>query len=145
MAQRTDPFRNSRYLVEIDSITQAGFSEVLFGSAVTDVIEYREGNDPPVMRKLSGLTRYRPIRLMWGITASEELANWYKACSQSGPAALRKNIAILLLGDDGSEKVRWNVTNAWPCRYVPPDLVARESHVAIEMLEIVHEGFQRVT
>jgi len=35
------------------------------------------------------------------------------------------------------------VVNAWPCRYIPPDLTARECRVAIEMLEIVHEGFTR--
>jgi phage tail-like protein len=145
MSGRVDPFHNARFLVEIDGIVQAGFHEVLFGSAVTEVIEYREGNDPPVMRKLSGLMQYRPIRLIWGITSSTELYAWFKACSTSGPAGLRKNMAIVLLGDDGSEKVRWNVVNAWPCRYIPPDLSARECRVAIEMLEIVHEGFSRVT
>ncbi|MFY9749130.1 MAG: phage tail protein [Methanoregula sp.] len=143
MSGRVDPFHNARFLVEIDGITRAGFHEVQFGSAVTEVIEYREGNDPPVMRQLNGLTQFRPIRLIWGMTGATELYGWYKACSTSGPAGLRKNMAIILLDDNGNPEARWNVVNAWPCRYIPPDLTARECRVAIEMLEIVHEGFTR--
>jgi len=145
MANRKDPFGSFRFHLEIDGITRAGFSDVVFGSATTEVIEYREGADPPVMRKLSGLTRYGTIQLKWGITDSLELYAWYREVSESGAGTQRRNISILLLGDDGTEKARWNIFNAWPARYDPPDLSARESRVAIEMLEITHEGFQRVT
>ena len=55
---RHDPLRNFRYRLEIDNLQVAGFSEVAIGATSTDVIDYREGTDPPHVRKLSGLTRY---------------------------------------------------------------------------------------
>ena len=36
MAQRKDPYRNFRFRLEIDAITQAGFSEVAIAETSTD-------------------------------------------------------------------------------------------------------------
>jgi hypothetical protein len=52
---RKDPYQNFRYLVEIDGIAQAGFSEATIPDSAQDPIEYREGNEPPTVRKLPGL------------------------------------------------------------------------------------------
>ena len=60
---RKDPYRQFRFRVEIDSITQAGFSDCTFGDTTTDPVDYREGNEPPVSRKLSGLTKFGNITL----------------------------------------------------------------------------------
>ena len=43
--ERKDPFKNFRFLVEIDGITQAGFREVTIPDTAQDPIEYREGNE----------------------------------------------------------------------------------------------------
>jgi len=56
MAQQ-DPLKNFRFRVEIDGLQVAGFSEVSIGATTTDVILYREGNEPASVRKLPGLTR----------------------------------------------------------------------------------------
>ncbi|MGA2121241.1 MAG: phage tail protein [Methanoregula sp.] len=144
MVDRKDPYRNFRFRLEIDGITQAGFNEVIFGNATTEVIEYREGSDPPRMRKLSGLTRYGTIQLKWGITNTMDLYKWYKAITDSGAGAVRKNMSIILVDESGSDKSRWDIEHAWPTRYDPPDFSAQDSRVAIELLEITHEGFQRV-
>ena len=60
---RNDPLRNFRYRLEIDNITQAGFSEVAIAETTIDAVDYREGTDPPHVRKLSGLTKYGNITL----------------------------------------------------------------------------------
>ena len=78
MAGRTDPYRGFNFLVEIDGITQAGFSEVSGLDATTDPVDYREGNDPNHVRKLTGLNKYSPITLKRGITDSDELWKWRK-------------------------------------------------------------------
>lgn len=144
MPARVDPYRNFRFRVEIDGITQAGFSEVTFGDSTTDMVEYRLGNDPTHTRKLSGLTKYGNITLKWGITDSMELYDWYKTISEIGAGGNRKNIAVILVNEIGDEKARWNIAQAWPIKYDPPDLNAKGNDIAIESLEIVHEGFQRV-
>ena len=70
---RVDPYRQFRFRVDIDGVGQAGFSECTFADTTTDPVEYREGNEDPVFRKLSGLTKYGNITLKWGITDSDIL------------------------------------------------------------------------
>ncbi len=145
VGQRKDPYRNFRFRVEIDGITQAGFSECTIGDTTTDPIEYREGTDPTTVRKLSGLTKYSNITLKWGITDSMDLYNWRKQVIDTGADGARKNISIILVDEVGSDKARWNIIQAWPTKYDAPDFTAKGNDVAIETLEIVHEGIQRVS
>lgn len=142
-ANRVDPYRNFNFLVEIDGITQAGFSECTGFEISTDPVEYREGGDPAqTVRKLSGPTKYANIMLKWGLTDSMDLYNWYRDVTKG--KVQRKTGSIVVLDVDGKEKVRWNFTDAWPTKYNPADLNAKASEVAIESLEITHEGIERV-
>jgi len=140
---RVDPYRNFSFLVEIDGITQAGFSDCSgFGSS-TDPIEYREGGENHTVRKLAGLTKHNNLTLKWGMTDSRELYAWYRDV-QSGKIA-RKNGSIIVRDVDGTEKVRWNFVQAWPTKWEGPTLTAKGNDVAIETLEIAHEGIERVS
>jgi phage tail-like protein len=56
----------------------------------------------------------------------------------------RRNMAIILLDDEGSPAGRWEFTDAWPSKYDAPDLSAKGTDIAIETLEIVCEGMTRV-
>jgi hypothetical protein len=61
-ASRNDPYAGFNFLVEINGIPAAGFSECSGLATDTEVIEYREGSDPAnTVRKLPGITRYSPI------------------------------------------------------------------------------------
>lgn len=139
--QRVDPYRNFSFLVEIDGITQAGFSDCSgFGSS-TDPIEYREGGENKTVRKLPGLTKHTNLTLKWGLTDSTELYNWYRDVVNG--KIQRKNGSIIVLDLEGQEKVRWNFFNGWPTKWDGPDFTAKGNDVAIETLEIVHEGIER--
>lgn len=139
---RRDPFRNFRFRVEIDGILQAGFSEATGFDSSIDVIDYREGNDPMHVRKLPGLTKYGNINLKWGITDSMELYNWHRDVTSGN--IKRKNISIIIVDETGNDKARWEFINTWPTKYDPTDLNAKGNDVAIESIEIVHEGMTRV-
>jgi len=141
---RQDPYRQFRFRVEIDGITQAGFNECSFADTTTEVADYREGDEPPVSRKLSGLTKYGNITLKWGITDSMDLYNWRQQVMDTGAEGARKNVSIILIDEAGADKARWDIVRAWPTKYDPPDFSAKGNEVAIETLEIVHEGFKRV-
>lgn len=138
---RTDPYRNFRFLLEIDGITQAGFSEVSGLEISTDVVDYREGNELPWVRKLSGLNKYIELTLKWGTTDSAELYEWYMK-SVNG-AAERKNGSVVLQDETGEEKLRWNFINAWPSKWTGPSFNATANEVAIENLTLVHEGLEK--
>lgn len=143
---RNDPLRNFRYRLEIDAITQAGFSEIAIGETTIDAVEYREGTDAPHVRKLSGLTKYGAITLKWGVTvggSALDLFKWHQAVAAGQILQQRKQVVIIVQDEAGQDKARFVVTNAWPTKYDPSDLNAKGNEVFIEVLELANEGIER--
>jgi phage tail-like protein len=143
VGQRKDPYRNFRFLLEIDSIVQAGFSECTIPDTTSDVIDYREGNEQPSARKLPGLTKWGNITLKWGATDSLDLYNWRKLVEQGKMKAARRKVTVILQDEEGNNAARWEFVDAWPSKYDAPDVTAKGNDVAVETLEIVHEGMSR--
>jgi phage tail-like protein len=141
--QRRDPLRTNRFKIEIDGIATAGMCEVLGLDASVEVVEYREGTDSTHVRLMNGLTSYGKIIIKHGITDSMELYNWFKQGTYG--EIQRKNIAIVAINAQGEDKARWEVVEAWPSKYSAPDFNAKGNDVAVETLEIVHEGIRRVS
>jgi phage tail-like protein len=135
--QRIDPYLNFRFLVEIDGIEQAGFMECSGLGSQIEVVEYRESSDPATVRKLAGKVMYPDIVLKWGVTDSKELYQWHLQVLRGN--LVRKNGSVVLLDAQGSEKLRWNFTNAWPSKWAGPTLNAKGHDVAIEELTITCE------
>src|SRR5215510_11365398 len=130
MPKRIDPYKSFRFLVEIDNIVQAGFTECNgFGSTV-EVIEYREGGDPSAVQKLRGKTSYPDITLRWGLTDSRDLYDWH--LSVVSGRADRRNGSIIQLDDRGNEKIRWNFFDAWPSKYDGPDFNGKGNDVSVD-------------
>lgn len=145
MPDRHGPFRQIRFLLEIDGIAKAGFSTCRLPASSSDVIEYREGNDPWRTRQLAGLARYGPLVLKSGVTTdSVELFEWRELIEQGKVDEARRPIAVVLLDEEGDPGPRWEMADAWPRRYEGPPLEAAGTDVAIETLEIVVEGLERV-
>ncbi len=141
---RHDPLRNFRFRLEISGLQTAGFSAVSIGPTTTDVIDYREGTDPSHVRKLSGLTKYGNVTLKNGVTTSLELYNWHKQIVNGQLATSRKQVAIVVQDEAGTDIARYVVSEAWPIKYDPGDLNATGNDVFIETLELVNEGVERV-
>jgi len=147
MPTRNDPLRNFRYRLEIDSITQAGFSDVAIAETTIDAVEYREGTDPPHMRKLSGLTKYGNITLKWGLTVGGtalDLFKWHADVSAGQVKDKRKKVVIVIQDEAGIDAARFVVSEAWPIKYDPSDLSGKGNEVFIELLELANEGIERV-
>lgn len=138
----TYPFTRFKYKVEIPDVGEAGFSEVTGFDASIDVVEYRNGTDKPsTPRKLPGLRKYSNITLKWGVTESmavyEWLASWIEKQGE------RKDISVTLMDDEDADIATWTITAAWPMKYTAPEFNATSSEVAIESVEIAHEGLTR--
>jgi phage tail-like protein len=145
---RTDPYRNFRFLLETDGLIQAGFSEITVPDISIDVVEYREGDaKEPRLRKMPGLHKFGKITLKAGVTAdSIKFYEWIKSVMQGkmGDARL-KSISIIVKDEEGNDAAKWEFEQAWPSKYDAPDLNAKGNDVAIELLEIVHEGMTRAS
>lgn len=142
MARRaTDPFSSYNFKLEIEGITVAGFSEVTGLNSEQNVVEYREGDEGITPRKLPGLTKFGNITLKRGISPDMQIYNWRKTVTDGD--ITRKNVSIVLHNEKHDEVLRWNLINAWPSKYTGPDLKANANEVAIEAIELAHEGLER--
>jgi len=139
-SERDDPYKAFNFLVEIDGMTVAGFTEASGLGSETAVIEYRAGDEPNVVRKLAGLTTYTNIVLRRGVTGSPELWNWRKSVVDG--KADRHNGSIVLLDEERNPVVRWNFFAGWIAKWEGPTLGAAANEVAIETIEIVHERLE---
>lgn len=134
-----DPYSGYNFWVEWDGIIHAGFRECSGLTATRAAGTYREGTDKTLtQRQIPGLNSYGNISLKRGITDNQELWKWHKTL-QDGTAE-RRNVSIILADDQGQEKIRWNLENCWPTTCNAPDFNATSDEVAIETLELVHEG-----
>ncbi len=139
--QRMDPYGGYNFKIEWDGIIQAGFKTCSGLDSSQDAGTYREGTDKGLeTRKLPGLITSANITLARGITDNAELWQWRNLVMQGKVADARKNVSIVLMDDEGAEKVRWNLRNAWPTKWTGPSFDATSSEVALETLEIAHEG-----
>jgi phage tail-like protein len=136
--QRIDPYANFNFLVEIDGITRAAFHEVSGFDSTVEVIEHREGGENTTTRKLPGMTKHSNIVLKWGLADDTDLYNWHRDVVNG--KVQRRNGSIVLLDRAGQERRRWNFVNAWPTKWDGPDFNAEGNDIAIETLELAHEG-----
>jgi phage tail-like protein len=138
-ATRIDPYLVQNFLVEIDGVTNAAFSEVSGIDVSIDVIDYREGNAiGSAVRKLPGLNKFANITLKRGMTQDLSLWTWME--NNLGGNVQRTSVSIVLLDQNRNPVWTWNLINAWPCRWSGPVLNAEGNDVAIETLEICYEN-----
>lgn len=138
---RPDPFGAFNFVVEIDGVALAAFARVSGLSSETDVIEYRTGDSKlSSTLKLPGLTHYANIVLERGIVRDLSLWQWRKAVVDGH--ADRRNGTIVLLDAAREPVLAWRFRNGWPAKWEGPTLDAKTSEVAIETLEIAHEGLE---
>jgi phage tail-like protein len=143
MAQRDDPYSQFNFLIEIDGVVKGGFSECSGLTTDTNVIDYREGNEKQLTaRRLPGLMKYNNIVLKRGYTADKSLWQWRKQVIDGQVPTSRTTGSIILLDDARNRVLTWNFREGWPCKWEGPALNAKTSEVAIETLEICHEGLE---
>lgn len=139
-SQRTDPYLGYRFLVEIEGLVVGGFSEVTGLQAETEVEEVREGGVNGAVLRLPKATKFPNLVLKRGITDSDALWHWYQEVVDG--YVNRQGGAVILWDEEGQEVWRWEFEGAYPVKWVGPDLKADGNAVAIETLELVHNGLK---
>lgn len=137
-----DPLQSFHFIVEWGG-TRLAFSEVSGLEAETEVIEYRDGSEKNyTVRKLPGLRKFGNVTLKRGIVAgdNEFFEFWQQTYFFTGSNPFRRDIIIKLLDDEHKPVFVWKLRNAWPTKIACSDLKAKANEVAIESLEIAHEG-----
>jgi phage tail-like protein len=149
---RYDPYKTYRFLVYFGTSTSpvAAVSKVTGIKRSSDVIEYKEGGNPIILKGL-GRTKYEPITLERGITEDMDFANWSnmaqvldQGSANTSLANLRQNIRIDLLNEEGQPVWRFLVYRCWVSEYQAlPDLDAGANAIAIEHIKLENEGWEQ--
>ncbi|HVV54768.1 MAG TPA: phage tail protein [Mucilaginibacter sp.] len=122
--------------------TRVGFTEATGLDKQTEVIEYREGNSPNFNKvKMPGLQKFSNITLKRGTIAGDlDYYTWVDTISMN--TVKRRDVTIHLLDETHQPVISWKVINAWPVKVQASDLKADGNEVAIETLELAHEGLE---
>lgn len=136
---RRDPYRTFNFHIEIDGVPLGAFSEASGLTADGDAVDYREGTDVQQnVRKLPALRKYTNITLKRGYTQDKSLWIWYGNIVNGQPD--RRNVTIVLLNEARVPVLRWHAENAWINKIEGPSLKAAGNEIAMESVELVHEG-----
>jgi len=136
---RGDPLLANRFALEIDGITEAGFSECSGIVVETEFEERREGGLNAYTLRFPRGSKLSNIILKRGVTDSGSLWKWHQDIVAG--RITRKKVSIILLDSTGTEKWRRNLEEAFPVKWSGPELKADGSSVAIETLEFAYHGF----
>lgn len=144
MAHKSDSSRayvvgSYRFMVELDGMLVAGFSEVSGLESEVELEEVAEGG-LNYTHRLPGRVRLQPLVLKRGMTTTNELWNWYADVMRG--TIVRKSGSIILYNEKDQEFRRWNFYDAYPTRWSGPDFNASSSDVAVEAIELTHNGFK---
>ena len=120
--------------------TRIGFQEVSGLNIQADAVEYREGSNPESQPlKMPGQIHYSNIVSKRGIVAKDnDFFAWINTIKLS--KVERRDIVVQLLNENHEPVVVWKIRNAFPVRYSGPVLLANASEVAMEELELAHDG-----
>lgn len=136
---RVDPNRSYNFLAVFIGLGEIAFSEISGLAVDGDVVEYREGNERfNVVRRLAGLRKNSNLTFRRGYTPDDRLWQWYARIANG--ADERYNGSIVLLNEARQPVMRWNFVNAWINKIDGPMLKAAGNEIAIEAMDIVHEG-----
>jgi phage tail-like protein len=121
--------------------SRIGFTEATGLDKQVEIIEYREGNSPNYNKiKMPGLHKYSNITLKRGtMDGDKDFYLWINTVNLN--KVERRDITISLLNESHTPVITWKIINAFPVKVQASDLKADGNEVAIETLELAHEGF----
>jgi phage tail-like protein len=138
---RTDPFLVFRFEVLIGGLSVGGFSECSGLQLETDVQDYLEGGVNGFVRKLPTRTKQANLRLRRGIV-DRTLWDWYYDLTQ-GVVRRRSGSVVVHDPSGGQDVAEWRFVEAFPSKWLGPELNATQNQVAVETVELCHEGLVR--
>jgi phage tail-like protein len=146
MAKGKEPQLGSFFRVTLGGKESVGvFVEVSGLSSETEVTEKRENKvgGLPVLKKLPGARKWGDVTLKRAVDGNLDLWKWRQQVEREGPEAAALDGTIELLDAKGRPVTTYTFVNGWPSKYSGPHLNAASNDVAIETIEITHEGLER--
>ncbi len=144
LVPRNDPYAGFNFEVTLTGVSDDGtavkgsFTEISGLDAEIAPIEYRNGSEDITVRKMPGLKKFTNIVCKRGVIGDVTFWNWI--LQGLNGSINRVDGSIDLLDEQKNTVMQWKFTRAWPCKYTGPSMNAKNNEIAIESLEICHEG-----
>ena len=121
------------------------FKEASGFDSETEVIEHKsiDANGRPYTRKVAGGIKWSNITLKRGVDEATDLWKWRETVLKEGPDKARTDGFVELMDYTGQPIARWKFIQGWPLKYTGASLDPKSSDVAVEEVQICHEGLER--
>lgn len=154
----TEPLTKFRFIVTLDPgdaylppaqalllplVAAGAFQEVTGLGAQLEVVSYPEGGRNDSVRQLPLRHSWNRITLKRGVVRDRLLWTWYRTGLNDSLGA-RRDGAVILLDATGAPAMAWAFHGGLAAKWSGPDLHAEQNAVAIESMEIAHEGLTNV-
>jgi phage tail-like protein len=138
---RDDPFPAFRFEVVMDDMPVSAFSECTGLQLEMEIHDHQEGGLNGHVLKFPGRTKQSNITLKRGVV-DRRMWDWFYDFTQ-GVVRFRNGSIVVRDPSGGSVAMEWRFTRAFPTKWVGPDLNASQNNVAVETLELCHQGLER--
>jgi phage tail-like protein len=140
-----DATRRTICVVERDGEVLGAFRECSGIGSENEVVEFREGGDPEVVRKIPGRVIWTDVTLKRGITSNTAIWEWRQQVVNGEFAEAQADLTITLRSRLGGPIAVWHFANAWPSKVTGPTPKSDDNDITVEELTIVHEGMDRAS
>lgn len=140
-AQSTSVWPMPKFYFQVKWDSQVmSFQEVSGLDIEAQAIEYRHGDSPEFSTiKMPGIKKFGNVTMKKGVFKSDnKFWDWFKQIKMN--TIKRVPVTISLLDEAGAPTMVWTLANAWPTKITGTDLKADGNEVAVETIEVVHEG-----
>lgn len=141
LGRRLDPYFSFNYLIEIDGLLTGGFSQVEGLGGRIGVETVQDGGSLGAPRQQLTGTTWDNLVLTHGVIEIDTLWNWFEATARG--VIKRKNGTIILLDRKQIPVTMWNFRGALPIHWTGPSLQAGSNEIAVERLELTHQGLEK--
>ncbi|AWL07375.1 phage tail protein [Massilia oculi] len=116
------------------------FQEVSGLQVEMEELKYRAGDSKSFgVMKMPGMMNVGNVTMKKGVYKGDnKFWDWFNEIKMN--TIKRKPVTISLLDETGAPTMVWTLLNAFPIKITSTDLKAEGNEVAIETIEIAHEG-----
>jgi phage tail-like protein len=137
----SDPYGGYFFALEVDGQEVAHFMECSGLKTTATVFEIEEGGMNGMTHKRPGQSKWDNIVLRYATSASQDLLSWRDRYLQDQFSSRPETSGSITLYDNERRQIRrYSFTSCWPVSWEGPQLNSGSSELAIETLEIAHEG-----
>ena len=141
IAERTDPYLNFQFQLEIEGLIIGGFTQANGLQSEIETEAYREGGVNEYAHHLPTGAQHTNLTLKKGMV-DHTLLDWHLQAVNG--RIQRKTVRVAILNMQGIDGPAWVVKAAFPVRWQGPELQADQNGVAVESIELAHQGIEKV-